>query len=130
MELIWSLCAAHLEIICSLCGAHMELIWSSYGAYVELMWSSYGAQMELIWSLCGAHVELIWSLCGAYVELRWSYNGLDSCNILDSALPKFAAQHDISVPSSQPVTMARSLPWLSTFGKEVNFTKDNRQLNY
>ena len=130
MELIWSLCAAHLEIICSLCGAHMELIWSSYGAYVELMWSSYGAQMELIWNLCGAHVELIWSLCGAYVELRWSYNGLDSCNILDSALPKFAAQHDISVPSSQPVTMARSLPWLSTFGKEVNFTKDNRQLNY
>ena len=127
-----------MELMCGPFGDHMQLMWSSYGTYMELIWSLCGAYVELIWNsngasygaLCGAHVELIWSLCGAYVELRWSYNGLDSCNILDSALPKFAAQHDISVPSSQPVTMARSLPWLSTFGKEVNFTKDNRQLNY
>ena len=63
---MWSSYGAYVELIWSLCGAHMELMWSSYGGYVGL-----------IWSLCGAHMELMWSSYGAYMglvhmEFMWS----------------------------------------------------------
>ena len=68
----------------------------------------------------GVRAESGWSQKSHRITL--AYNGLDSCNIVDSALPKFAApwtawHFGAQLPTCDR-TMARSLPWLSTFGRE------------